>query len=218
MPCMAYQPDFPRLLTVGSRYHTDKADYVIERHRLADVMLPTGRIVGCDPLTCEDAEAFSVAVPPGRYPAWAWIAVLLKESGEEWQRRVAALQLEIGGGDAVRWELALIDGQDVSELGEDQFFGYGVDAGTGTLIDESAARLLAQWEWEQVEEVFVPNPYPDAPVPGSITAVIDHATGANVVSVTSGWGDGAYPTFIGYDASGGIASFVTDFCVVPRNP
>lgn len=214
----AYRPDLDRLLTVGTRYVEDDVEYVIERHRLDDVVLPTGRIVGCDPLTCDDGtEAFTVAVPPGRYAVWAWVALLFQDSGQEQQRRVAALEIEVGGGDAVRWELALVAGQDPANLGDDQFFGYGVDAGTGTLIDESAARLLASSEWERLEEIFVEGPLPSAPVPGAVSAVLDEASGANVVSTTSGWGDGAYPTFIGYDASGAVTSFVTDFCVVPRN-
>jgi hypothetical protein len=29
--------------------------------------------------------------------------------------------------------MALLPGQDVAALGDDDFFGYGVDAGTGTL-------------------------------------------------------------------------------------
>jgi len=38
--------------------------------------------------------------------------------------------------------------------------------------------------------------------------------GANVITVTSGWGDGQYPTFTGHTADGIITSFVTDFLVV----
>jgi hypothetical protein len=213
---MAYQPDLERLLTVGSRYADDHAEYVIERHRLADVVLPTGRVVGCDPMTySDDAEPFTVTVAPGRYPAWAWVAVLYKGEAE-WQRRVAALQLEIREDRPSRWEQALVGDQDVADLGEDQFFGYGVDAGIGTLFDVKAGQLLAEWDWDDLEEVFVPDPYPSTPVPGAVNAVLDETTGANIVSTSSGWGDGAYPTFIGYAASGAVASFVTDFCVVPR--
>jgi hypothetical protein len=43
----------------------------------------------------------------------------------------------------------------------------------------------------------------------------DPATGANVVLVAAGWGDGSYPTFIGRDADGAVVRFVTDFLVTP---
>jgi uncharacterized protein DUF4241 len=39
---------------------------------------------------------------------------------------------------------------------------------------------------------------------------------AYVVLVTSGWGDGFYPTFIGYADDGDITALVTDFMVVPE--
>jgi hypothetical protein len=31
----------------------------------------------------------------------------------------------------------------------------------------------------------------------------------------AGWGDGAYPTWVGRDARGDVTCFVTDFFVVP---
>ncbi|MEU8180700.1 DUF4241 domain-containing protein [Micromonospora sp. NPDC049044] len=44
---------------------------------------------------------------------------------------------------------------------------------------------------------------------------MDLATGANVITVSSGWGDGIYPTFVGYAADGEVTSYVTDFLVIP---
>jgi hypothetical protein len=128
---------------------------------------------------------------------------------------VAALQLVIRDEAAVRWEPALVAGNDPSVLGQNEFFGYGVDAGTGTLADVTAVRALAGWEYEQVEDVYIPAEIPLAPVPGVAGAVTDEPSGANVILVSSGWGDGAYPTFVGYAAPGEVSSFVTDFMVVP---
>lgn len=210
-----YTPDLDKLLTAGSRYADEHADYVIEPHQLDDVVAPTGRIVGCDPLIASDeSEPFMVDVPPGRYPLRAWVAVLHKE-GVETQRRVAALQLVVRDEPATRWELALVAGQDVSELGPDEYFGYGVDCGCGTLADVAAVNALAEWDYERVEDAYIPAQLPLKPVPGLIAAVIDETTGANVVTVGSGWGDGAYPTFVGYTEAGAVATLVTDFMVVP---
>jgi hypothetical protein len=63
--------------------------------------------------------------------------------------------------------------------------------------------------------VYIPDELPEAPVPAAISAVTDEATGANVATVGSGWGDGRYPTFIGYNAGGEVTCFVTDFIVAP---
>jgi Protein of unknown function (DUF4241) len=78
-----------------------------------------------------------------------------------------------------------------------------------------AVRALAGWEYEQVENVYIAAQLPEWPVPGAAGAVTDEPSGANVILVSSGWGDGAYPTFIGYAATGEVSSFVTDFMVVP---
>ena len=214
---MAYQPDLDRLLTAGSRYADDTFGYLIEPHRLTDAVLPTGQIVGCDPLvSAADATPFTVTVPPGTYPVWAWVAVLRDPEVDTDldHRRVAALQLVVVDEPAARWELALGPGQDTTVLKGDEFFGYGVDAGMGTLADVVALRAMSTWDQDRVEEVYIID-LPWAPVPGVIVAVTDEATGANVVSTMSGWGDGAYPTFIGYTADGRVASFVTDFLVAP---
>jgi hypothetical protein len=216
---VAYNPDLDRLLTAGSRYESDHATYVIEPHDLDPVVLPTGHIVGCDPFVFADGQpAYTVSVPPGTYPLRAWVAVLYKDPAVEWQRRVVALQLLVRDEPVARWDMALIEDEDVATLPDNRFFGYGVDAGTGTLADLVAVRALAEWEYERVDDVFIPAQLPLAPVPGLVSAVTDPPTGANVVTVTSGWGDGVYPTFIGYTAGGEIASFVTDFLVVPDQP
>jgi Protein of unknown function (DUF4241) len=96
---------------------------------------------------------------------------------------VASLQLVILDEPTVRWEPALVAGNDPSVLGEDEFFGYGVDAGTGTgtgtLADVTAVRALADWDYEQVEDVYIPAQIPDWPVPGAAGAVTDESSGAS---------------------------------------
>jgi hypothetical protein len=210
-----YLPDLDRFLTRGAQYPDGDAEYVIEPLPAGDVVLPTGQVVGCDPLTFPEALPFTAAVPPGTYPLRAWVAVL-QAGGVEWRRYVAALQLVIRDEPAARWAPAVVAGQDASCLDEDGYFGYPVDAGAATLADAAAITGIAEWEYEQVEAAFIPAEIPDTPIPGSaLSAVIDDRTGANVIAVISGMGDGVYPTFTGYTASGEVASFVTDFMVVP---
>lgn len=214
---MPYTTDLGLLLTPGARYADEDTTYTVEPHHVTDVVLPTGKIVGCDPLAMADsAQAFTVTVPPGIYRLTAWVAVIAGHGKQERDRRVAALQLTIRPEQAVRWDLALTEDQDPAELGDDEFFGYGVDAGTGTLADLAAIQALAEWDFDRLDDVFIPAQLPEKPVPGAIVAVTDEANGGNVATVSSGWGDGCYPTFIGYTAAGEPACFVTDFMVVPE--
>lgn len=209
---MPYRRDLAKLLVAGATFSDEHAIYVIEPHPVGPVVLPSGQVVGCDPLACLDDEPFTASVAPGTYPLRAWVVVLFQD-GTERDRRTAALELVIRDEPAVRWEIAVRDGQDPAALEEDEFFGYPVDAGTGTLADVVAVRALAAWDFDRLDEVFIPAQMP--PAPASIGAVVDEATGANVVTVTSGWGDGHYPTFVGYTAQGDVTAFVTDFMVVP---
>jgi hypothetical protein len=126
---MPYLPDLDRTLTAGLRVEAGDIGYVIESHDIGMVVLPTGRVVGCDPLVSRD-QPFTEAVPPGTYPLRAWVAILDRD-GVESQRRIAALQLIVSDAPTAAWTMALTAGQDLTELGDDEFFGYGVDAGTG---------------------------------------------------------------------------------------
>jgi hypothetical protein len=177
------------------------------------VVLPTGEIVGCDPLVSHTTP-FVDTVPPGRYTLRAWVAVLHKDDAE-WQRRITALQLVIVDQPAIRWTMALLPNQDLASLDEDSYFGYGVDAGTGTLADRVAIEVLQDWDYDRIDEVFVPAQIPTDPIEAVVSALVDEQTGANVYVVGSGWGDGSYPTYVGWTVDGAVARFVTYFGVLP---
>ncbi len=211
---MSYLPDFPVLLKNDSRVVRDGAEYVIEDRLVGVVTAPSGQIVGCDPLTdAREVSPFTVTVPPGRYELRAWIASIHHGvSGTD--IRTVALQLVVREQPTMRWELALTEGQNLSELGTDGFFGYPVDAGVGTLADLVAVRALADWDFDRLDDVYIPAQVP--PAPAAIDAITDEATEANVITVSSGWGDGIYPTFVGRAADGHVTAFVTDFMVIPK--
>ncbi len=211
---MAYLPDLGQMLRPGDRFTGTDSERVVERHDVGEVVFPTGQVVGCDALvSCYDAPPFTTAIAPGGYPLSAWVAVFYR-NGVESDRRVAALQLVIGSDPVTSWEPALVEGQDPARLGEDEFFGYPVDSGTATLADATALRAMAAWDYERIEDVFIPAQIAQEPVPGLTTAVTDEATGANVVIVSSGYGDGVYPTFLGYSEAGRLACMVTDFMIL----
>ncbi|GLW28315.1 DUF4241 domain-containing protein [Actinoplanes regularis] len=208
-------PDLDRLLRAGSRYVQDDVTYIVEPHPLGALTLPTGQLAAFDPgVTDEEDEPFSIALAPGAYPVTAWVAVLEKEE-REWQRRVAALQLVVRDEPVASWELALVDSDDPGQLEDGEFFGYGVDTGAGAFADLSVSQILARWDSEDFEEVFDADEFPETPVPGHFGEVIDEDSGANLIMVESGWGDGYYPTYVGRTESGEPACFVTDFLVVP---
>jgi hypothetical protein len=181
----------------------------LKLHTLGELVLPTGRIVACDPfLAYGDEEPFTRGVAPGRYP------VLVNVAEDEGDARVAYAIVRFGGRPPVRWEMALLPGQDTGALGEGEFFGYGVDAGTGCFMDAQVVPVLVERSTEEnehngdlveaMEKTYVHTW-------SWLDVVLDPATGANVVAFSSGWGDGSYPSFWGFDETGAVACLVTDF-------
>lgn len=177
---------------------------------LGTFRLPSGQLVACDPFWCEDARPFARPVPRGEFP----LTLSVADFGN--QRRIAFARLAFSAQPVVRWELALLEGQDPSTLQPGEFFGYSVDAGTGAFMDLDAWRAFhAQMEQDEAFDGRLVEEMGKGGVAGSL--LLSSGPGS-VAMFSSGWGDGAYATYWGYDARGNLAAALTDFYVVDWNP
>ncbi|MER8010745.1 DUF4241 domain-containing protein [Streptomyces sp. NPDC094149] len=211
--------DYAWLFTPGSTFTYESGQTgVIHVADGGTLDLPTGRVVACDPfvyLGSGDMEPFTVTVAPGRYRVEAAVATLTRPGeppAERPHRRVAAARLVIRDEPTATWELALGPEQDPAGLGDDEFFGYGVDAGTGCFYDASAEEAFPGTEDEEgpLWEAFENSDWSEGP-----HLVTSAGTGHTLAAFTSGWGDGFYPTWIGRTASGEVTCYLTDFFVAP---
>lgn len=176
------------------------------------LQLTSGRVVAADPLVDPDAPAFDLQVPVGAHPVA--LAIARMENGDE---RIAYARVSFGGGAVREWRMALLEGQSTASLGADEFFGYGVDTGTGCFMDRDAGQLLARRfeEDEAASDALVEAM--EATYRSTRSWAVyrpSEAHPANVVCFSSGWGDGSYPSFVGLDEAGRPVALVTDFCVV----
>lgn len=177
--------------------------------------LPTGHVVACDPLAYFNPQPFTRTCPPGCYSVFLHLL-----PGED---RIAYAELQLGPAAVVRWEMAVMAGQDPATLAANEIFGYPVSAGLGCFMDATTVALLDQHDAdlqaqfgddyvsyyddymaEQLEdgdfaghEHCLLQPYPDQ----------DN----NVAVFQSGYGDGFYATYVGLDAAGQPVKFVTEF-------
>lgn len=186
------------LFTPGAQVEYHDRQLQLSAHSAGRLHLPSGRLIAADPSSLDlDAEPFNVTVPPGTYPVSVGLATFVDDPGHT---RVTAARLDISDRPAVRWELALRDGQDPLDLGHQQFFSFGVDAGMACFVDaDSADRLVDVWRT----------------LDGLVEPRYSTTGSGDMVAWSSGWGDGAYPTWIGYDASGSVARFVADMLLFP---
>ncbi|MCX3060054.1 DUF4241 domain-containing protein [Streptomyces beihaiensis] len=210
--------DYARYFSPGLTFtHETGLIGTVEVRPAGDLWLPSGRVVACDPfvaLGSGECEPFTATVEPGRYRVEAAVVTLVNPEeppSDTPHERVAAARLVIRDEPVAAWEHAVQAGQDLADLGDDEFFGYGVDAGTGCFYDAESDGSFPECEgdvgplWDAFEERdHAPGPY----------LVTSPSTGHTVAAFGSGWGDGAYPTWIGRTAGGAVACFVTDFFVM----
>jgi hypothetical protein len=185
--------------------------YTFHTQSAGDLIVSTGRIAAADPfVNLTETLPFVTPVPNGRFP----VTLSVVKIGNE-HYRVALARVLFSNEPSVRWQMALKNGQDPATLKPDEIFGYPVDAGTGSFFDPAAAveanaltdRNPNAWEgWQTRGEAN------GASIENFGSFLLNEPFGnANVVMFHSGWGDGYYPSYFGYDASGKVTALVTDF-------
>lgn len=221
-------PDLDTMFRPGVRYRlinpdSEDEDAVVEMCNAGSLHLATGRLVACDPFSAssltENTAAFTVTVPPGRYPVTLSTARIDQPADREipsGTSLVAAARLTIRDEPVARWELALRPGQNLTDLepgGFWGFYGFGVDSGAGAFLDLTALPELsrlggpgpAMWQPGALDEIK-----PALLMDQMVDLVVNRAAELNVVIFLCAMGDGGYPVWIGRTAADKPACFVAD--------
>ncbi len=202
-------------------------DAEVDTLDIGTVHFPTGIILACDPLIeLEDALPFIQTVPAGTYPVTVCVV-----PSEKYGDRYACVKVAISDRKPVRYEMGMIGNEDLDEeLGEDEFFGFFVDAGMGCIADiktqEAYREYWAQRENEEedinpyddlfcdlLEENFKANPKYQSEGGDWLNWTVP-GTDCNIPIFTSGWGDGVYPCYFGYDAEENVCGVYIRFIYI----
>ncbi|BAU53037.1 DUF4241 domain-containing protein [Mucilaginibacter gotjawali] len=219
------QPEFPACVD----YNIILENEIVEGKpvKMVDMGLlnvPTGSIVVCDPLTMPDWPPLNRKIPKGKYP----VKIYLADFGNG-HLRVTLAHLAIAPGRAARWVLAVRDGEDVTTLKDEaDYFGFPVDAGIGCFWDEKTRDAFMKFDsklyetnGEGVYNLYLENEFKkSANYPGDIGSWATYTipgTQLNVTMFSSGWGDGRYPAYWGFDKDNQLVSLVIDFIVLLGN-
>lgn len=197
----------------------------VEILEIGQLNTPSGQIAVCDPLVYPDMLPLNRKVKPGKHPITICIAKT-EDSGD----RYAAAKLELNNKTAVKWVMALRDGEDINELTDDaDYFGFPVDAGLGSFVDGESAIEYLKFESEFMKTNPGGNIYDDffaaefkknakdqhnPSDPGDWINFHLPDSDLNIVMFHSGYGDGTYPAYWGIDNEGEIVSLVIDFFVL----
>jgi hypothetical protein len=192
------------------------------------LVVPTGRIVACDPFYCPDTLPFTVEVAAGAYPVVLCLAQFPR-TGDE---RIAAAMLRVQSTPAVRWEWAICQARDdegdtaraaaAEEAECEPGSTYCVDSGFGSFMDEAAIDALFdraqddEWDGEDAADYLQQRLDAQRLSGGAewFNVPLDETSGVNMLIFTSGWGDGGHPSYWGFDAHGRPSCLLTDFGVL----
>lgn len=200
---------FNQAFAVGHAVHRGASRLVFEPRLIGRLRLPSGRLVACDPFACEKARPFARQLPAGEFPVYLAIA---NADGEE---RVAFAKVAFSDEPAVAWENARVAGKSPAPEAAGDVFGYGVDTGTGAFMDLHA--------WQAYEERMRREPqdfgdFVQAQFQGNASRTAEWLVlpmgRGSVALFSSGYGDGGYASYWGYDRHGRIAALLTDFQVL----
>ena len=192
---------------------TVNAVFAGETYTFEDVFFPSGSIIAADPICyLQDPKSVSVLkekISPGKYPVILGFTRPVHDSV-----RITGMKLQVSGHEAVRYALA--------ETADDRFAGFPVETGTAAFCDAESAesywKFLQEWYGEHPKGNFYDDyladlfaqsyaSHPDLQREGGdfIRFAIPGSPHEMVMSA-SGFGDGYYSVFWGYDENDRICS------------
>lgn len=200
----------------GYKLNLEAEEIIFSPHYIGDLVVVSGKILAADPLVLMTVRPFDLSIEPGTYPISLSVARFISRLGYE--ERIAYAMIGIQASPVTDWKIATgpTFGYEYGSHGE---CIYGVDSATGSFMDVEAEQILLDTELDEPEE---------ATFSYKLTELLDHSnqqygawanlcvsqeSGANVIAFTSGWGDGAYASYFGYDREGKVSRIVTDFQV-----
>jgi Protein of unknown function (DUF4241) len=217
----AFEPGFKVDSRIDVGDGTSRTDNVAFRViEIGKLIITSGRVAAADPFVgLSTAKPYLQPVPNGSHPVR--LAVGDHPAGDVKDNRVAFARVDFTDHPVTRWSMALVEGQDAATLKAGEIFGYPVDAGTGSFFDPAvqpaidgmyAQKPNVYDDWQTEGEANGPK------VVGPYSFVLMLPAGnANVAMFHSGWGDGFYATWFGYDKDGNVAALVTDFSTIDWN-
>ena len=211
-----FEPYFARADIAGKRLDT---------LRLGNITVPSGSIVVCDPLYFlnRDAEEYFLPAPKGVFPVEA--AVIQPDIYD--CARFAAMRVIFSDMPPAYYEEALTGHEDLSGFEAGEFFGFNVESGLACICDattrDAASDFITLWYNEHPNE----NIYDDYFAGLFVQSAIDHpryqrevgdwlswrvpGTDLCMPLCQSGFGDGVYPVYFGFNEYDEVCQLVVHF-------
>ncbi|MEL4356730.1 MULTISPECIES: DUF4241 domain-containing protein [unclassified Luteococcus] len=169
--------------------------------------LRTGWLACVDPYTMD--SQVELEMPAGEHEVYVTVADVSEEQDGSHCRN-SALSLLLAPLAEVRTSTARLDTL-LDEDGDVQ--AVGVDAGVAAMMERSTFRALHESERDHEEATERWLELSESSV-SAVDGFIDDVSGAGVVGVGAGWGDGGYAVVRAFDANGRLLAVHLDFEVI----
>lgn len=182
----------------------------IEKIEAGKLKLITGKVIATDPILMYDDQCYSKHVAPGTYTVYIYNGKIEKR-----KTQTVLAELRFNENISVKWEMALLKGENSNGFASDEFMGYEVENGLGCFMDEHVMDILDRLDEEELENYE--NNIKDKIRQGDKTwadILIDKETQGNIIVFASGWNSGVFPTYYGFDKNDKLVKIVTDFMVI----
>lgn len=188
---------------------------LLESFEVGKIYLSSGNLVACDPLITNDMQPFSTPFPKGDFP------VLLHKERES--NCVAYAEIIFSNTEIADWKLATTEGQNTKDLAEGEVFGYPVESGMGCFMDTDTQNSLNELEkrlyhskgvdFMGIYEEFFHDYFFDENGAIDQYAFLKPAkeNPGTIFAFETGYGEGFYASYIGYDKNAAPVKVVTEF-------
>ena len=188
---------------------------LIETFGVGNIVLTSGLLVACDPLTTSGMATFSNKLPVGEFP--------VSVHKERESNCIAYVEIVFNNLQVSKWELATTADQKISDLKTDEIFGYPVQSGMGCFMDAETQDDLSKLEERLFlkkgadfmgiyEEFFHDYFFAEN---GAIDQFAflkpDKDKSGNIFAFETGYGEGFYGSYIGFDTNSQLVKIITEF-------
>ncbi len=183
----------------------------IEKIHIGTLKLKTGNIVATDPIFLYDDQPFNVKVKPSDYKVYAFVADFDKK-----EKKLALSKIEFTKETPIKWNLAVYEGESADRLKGDEFLGFDVENGICAYMDECVMEELDTLFEEEIEkyEELIHSSIKFSKKEFSFNNLNFGKEGGNIILLSTGWKDGTFPSYVGYDKNNKPCCLVTDFMVL----
>jgi hypothetical protein len=191
---------------------------------MGEIEFPTGDILVRDPLVWlnRDEKAYLTSVPRGKYR----IETLVVKLDEDHYRYALSRVRFTENAHKIYYE-ALKGDENLDDVDDDSIFGFNVDAGLATIVDVATKNAYCdfkdKWYAENPDkniyddfftEVFEKNAEDNPDYQRESGDWINFKIPNSELSIPmiqSGFGDGRYPVYFGYDENGKLCDLVVEY-------